>query len=247
MSSDQVDNRHVNVDYQVAVGSLPYHRAVADLVIKHSSDGDHILDIGTGAGSVPYIVQQKGRRSVDIADAYQACLKTASSRVTVTQSFLIDEEQFDIAAKIPPARYAVVTMSHVLEHLLNPVQGVRDAMSLVKPGGHLILAVPNPVRPLVFINALLRRKYSNPGHVAAWDRSHWINFLENVLEVHVVEYGGDYVQLLPRSLPVVSRLEQWLVRLFPWLTFSNIAVIKVDDAGDSPSVPAFNMPHGPNG
>lgn len=219
-------SQHINLGYHVQRGSLPYHERVAELAVKYSSDGDPVLDVGTGAGSVPAMVQQRARRTIDIADISQDCLTTAASRVDVRNAYLISED-YDVRAAIPQDTYAVVTMSHVLEHLNNPVQAVHDTLSLLRPGGHLVLAVPNPVRPFVLLASLLRRRYSNRGHVVAWDRSHWMNFLERIAKVDVAEYAVDYVQLTPRTWPPYLRpLERALVRLLPWYSFSHLAVVR---------------------
>ena len=92
----------------------------------------------------------------------------------------------------------------------------------------LVVAVPNPVRLNNVINAVLRRHYANPGHRFSWDRSHWINFLENVMGLEVLEYVADYVPVLPliERIPGVLGLETALARILPWLAFSNIAVVR---------------------
>lgn len=219
------DNKHIDLRFQVRRRNLPYHQQVANLALKYSAPGDTILDIGTGAGSIPYMLNGRGR-SIDIADAYQECLDTAAGRAEVREAHLIDEASFDVTRRIPHRDYAVVTMSHVLEHIANPVQAVRDALTLVRPGGHLILAVPNPVRPVVIIASIFRRRHVNKGHVVAWDRSHWMNFLENILELDVREYSSDFVQILPRHhIGFLTRLEVGLAKLLPWLSFSHIAVV----------------------
>lgn len=219
------ENRHVQLG-KLLGGSRPYHHEVARLAVKYSKDGDSIIDIGTGAGNVAYLISQVSARSIDVADAYQSCLDAARQRLPVRRAYLIDEEAFDIANTIPRGQYSVVTMSHVVEHLMNPVQGIRDALTLLRPGGHLILAVPNPVRPLVFLYAMLRIRYSNRGHVVVWDRSHWMTFLESVLRLEVLEYGSDYVELLPNGIGWLRPVEIALVRVVPWLSFSNIAVVR---------------------
>lgn len=47
------------------------------------------------------------------------------------------------AQAFPAAHFDVVTLWHVLEHLRDPVETVREAARLLKPGGLLVLAVPN--------------------------------------------------------------------------------------------------------
>ena len=223
---EEKGNRHLNMEGNNV--ALPYHRIISDLAIKYSSGASTILDIGCGIGQIVQLIDNKGKqtREIYIADAYEACLSETKKRIQPKAEYLIDEHNFDITQKIS-GKFDVVIMSHVLEHMLNPVQAVKDALSLVKDGGHLILAVPNPARPNVLISNLSKTHYVNRGHVVAWDMSHWINFLENILKLNVVEYKNDYIQIKGcNSVPIIMKLGETLGRFFPWWCFSNIAVIR---------------------
>ncbi len=217
-------NKHINLDGERR--PLPYHEIISDLVIQHSSDGDNVLDIGCGVGHLCEEINNKGKRQIHIADAYQVCLDRTSKRAKIEKTYLIDENDFNIAEAIN-GEFSVVVMSHVLEHMLNPVQAVKDAMSFVKPGGYLIMAVPNPARPGVLISNVTKTHYVNRGHVVAWDMSHWMNFLENVMALNVVSYHHDYIQIKGcNSLPIIMSFGKALGKIIPWWCFSNIAVIK---------------------
>ena len=126
--------------------------------------------------------------------------------------------------------YDTCVMAHSLEHMLSPAVAVREVLAHLKPQGHLVLAVPNPVRPTVFFGNLRQRDYVNRGHVYAWDRAHWMNFLERILGLEVVEYASDEVKLFSaralRIAPFLKRLEIRLSTLAPWWSFSNIAVVR---------------------
>lgn len=205
---------------------LPYHKKISDLAIRYSSDNNSLLDIGCGIGQLVELIDRKGQRQLYVADAYQSCLDETCRRVTPDEVYLIAEEKFDITEKIK-RQFDIVIMSHVLEHMLNPIEAVRDALSLVNKGGHLIMAVPNPARPSVLISNISKRHYCNRGHVAAWDMSHWMKFLENILDLDVVEYENDYIQIKGcNSIPPIMKLGEFLGRLVPWWCFSNIAVIR---------------------
>ena len=128
------------------------------------------------------------------------------------------------------SRYDTIIMSHSLEHMKNPPEIIKIALRLIKDNGHLILAVPNPVRPNVFFNNIFKRHYVPKGHVYAWDRSHWINFLEQILHLNVVEYPTDEVRFLPKQLlrrfELARQLEWTLAKFIPWWSFSNMAIIQ---------------------
>ncbi len=110
-----------------------------------------------------------------------------------------------------------------------PLDIIEGVMSILEPGGLVIIAVPNPGRLNVFLGNLVRRHYANPGHMHAWDRSHFMNFLENIAGLNVIRYSHDYFPLpLLHGFRVFQPLEKLLAHLFPWLSFSNIAVIRSD-------------------
>jgi SAM-dependent methyltransferase len=46
-------------------------------------------------------------------------------------------------AGVPDRSYFTVYTSHVLEHLIDPIIGIRNWFRLVQPGGHLIICLPH--------------------------------------------------------------------------------------------------------
>ena len=206
-----------------------YHRVVADLALRYTPAGGRVLDIGCGLGHVLELVHRADPRlELTGADPDPACLAALAERVPTAKTMEIEERAID------PDRlgsgYDTCLMCHSLEHTWAPAESVQRVLSLLRAGGHLVLAVPNPVRPQVFFGNLLRRHYANRGHAYAWDRSHWMNFLENILKLEVIEYVEDEVRVFsPRfshRFKALKKLEIALVRWAPWWSFSNIAVVR---------------------
>ncbi len=223
--NNELANTSVHIRYDQK--PQPYHAVVADLVRKHCPQGAVALDIGVGVGHCLALIQAK-RPDIKLvgADIDENCLAITGSRVNLSEKRLIKdvEELFDGVPK-----YDCVVMSHSLEHMLEPARVVREIMKTIRPGGVLILAVPNPVRPNIMATNLLRKKNVNQGHVYAWDRSHWMNFIEVILGLKVIQYAEDYFQLpfrLSERLPFLRPLELLLVRFFPWFSMSNIVAIR---------------------
>ena len=214
---------NVHIDYHQPM--KPHHKVVARLVNRYSHRKPYVIDIGCGVGHTLKLIKELLPSAILVAaDTDASCLRITEKRVKLEQKILIKniEELFE-----KENFFDTVIMSHVLEHMLRPVDIVISLMRMLKPGGILVLAVPNPVRPRVFLSALMKRHYVNRGHVCAWDRSHWINFLENILSLDVICYSQDFVELpFLRKFHIFSRLEEWLSKILPWLSFSNIAVVK---------------------
>ncbi len=217
-------NAHIDLELSA---TMPYHQAVSDLVLKYANAGDSLIDLGCGLGHVVDEVNQGNEHLVfDIADAYDACLDATSKRVKIDKQFKINELTFNVK-DIVDKKYDVAVMSHVLEHLIFPAKALDDVFSMMKPNGVIILAVPNPVRPAIFITNLFKRHYVNRGHVHAWDCSHWRNFLENIMGYEVLEYRTDFIQLPFSTRSSLSRgIGKFLVKFAPWWGYSNIAVVR---------------------
>ncbi len=53
----------------------------------------------------------------------------------------------EIAPQLTPASFDLVVMNHVLEHTLSPTEVLETIHQLFKPGGHLVIEVPNVEAP----------------------------------------------------------------------------------------------------
>lgn len=92
-----------------------------------------LLDIGAGTGDFLKIAQEKGWQiqGVEVNDNARNNASKKGLHLQATLSSF-SNTQFD-----------VVTLWHVLEHLPDLEKTVSEIECLVKPGGHLLIAVPN--------------------------------------------------------------------------------------------------------
>lgn len=218
-----------NVHISPGKSTTHYHRVMTELVLRYTAGRGRVLDIGCGLGHLLELICASDP-SLELvgADAFPDCVARTQERVPTARVVLVPEDHLDF--ELLGDGYDTCIMAHSLEHMLSPAEAVREVLAHVKPKGHLILAVPNPVRPTVFFGNLARRDYVNRGHVYAWDRAHWINFLERILGLEVVEYASDEVKLFSgrvlRVAPFLKKIEIALSRWVPWWSFSNIAVVR---------------------
>ncbi|WP_406656581.1 class I SAM-dependent methyltransferase [Methanolobus sp. ZRKC2] len=94
------------------------------------------LDIGCGFGESLFYLKHNQCEAYGI-EADENVLKMAEKydlniRVGLFKSSDYSTENFDC-----------VTMSQVLEHMINPVETIKDVHDILKPNGHLIFSVPN--------------------------------------------------------------------------------------------------------
>ncbi len=96
-----------------------------------------VVDFGCGGGLFLGMMRERGASVLGMdfsTEALQVAWKTQGVP-SVCASL--------VAAPVPPASCAAVTMFHVLEHLENPAEYLQAARDLLRPEGRLIVQVPN--------------------------------------------------------------------------------------------------------
>jgi hypothetical protein len=92
---------------------------------------------------------------------------------------------------LPDAGYDVVMANHVLEHIPDDRQAMRELFRLLKPGGFALLTVP--------VNASRQQTYENPAVTTPAER--WAHFSAHD---HVRYYGLDFADRLAEAGFVVD-------------------------------------------
>ena len=97
-----------------------------------------VCDIGCGIGGMLADLNAMGYQTVGVEADPAALQMTASKGIDVFSGYAealpeqVNRQSFD-----------VVSMVHVLEHCLNPVEALKNAAALLRPGGYLVVGVPN--------------------------------------------------------------------------------------------------------
>ena len=104
-----------------------------------TSNGDRgtVLDVGCGGGLFLRMMKERGYDVLGLdfsAEAARIAREQNAVRVLVGD---LPE------VPIEPASCALITMFHVVEHLLDPIAYLRAAARLLRPGGRLIIQVPD--------------------------------------------------------------------------------------------------------
>ncbi|MGI8507041.1 MAG: class I SAM-dependent methyltransferase [Solirubrobacteraceae bacterium] len=98
--------------------------------------GARVLDVGAGQGRFVARARAGGYDAAGIEPAGRGLQRAAILGAPVTQSTI---EQAEIA----PGSLDAVTLWHVLEHLVDPGAALERIASWCKPGGGLLVGVPN--------------------------------------------------------------------------------------------------------
>jgi len=111
-----------------------YRRRMAPIVSaiqQYTTYDSKILDWGCGDGSFISLLRNFGLNCFGI-DAYKKDLNDPQISATTIEK-----------AKFPEGYFDIITCFHVLEHLTDPLNSVRHALTLLKTDGLIIIEVPN--------------------------------------------------------------------------------------------------------
>lgn len=186
----------------------------ASLVRKHDlAGGGRLLEMGSGLGHLLSLLQDEYETfGFDIAH-YAA--NTTKRNSPDSEVLTASAEELSIFTS---EAFSVVIALHLVEHLSAPASTLKDIYRILKPGGLMIFATPNP--------SYRMRKYKRPKHLPDAidkDPTHinvqtpetWIRWAEEA-KFEIVRTGGDGLWDVP-YLPILPRPLQFALFGFPSL------------------------------
>lgn len=105
-------------------------------VERYSVKG-RILDVGCGRGDFPALMASRGWDATGIELDERIGRRGAGTKGLHLRFGRLEDIKF------PEAGFDAVTMWHVFEHMRDPAWVMRECRKILKPGGLLMLAVPN--------------------------------------------------------------------------------------------------------
>ncbi len=100
------------------------------------SPGHRLLEIGVGSGSFLNAARQTGYEVMGCDLSIPICQR-------IGRMYHIPMHSEHLATLAGESRFDVVVMNHVLEHVNQPIELLRDVHRLLAPGGIVHIAVPN--------------------------------------------------------------------------------------------------------
>jgi SAM-dependent methyltransferase len=159
-----------------------------------------ICDIGCGAGHVLAGLKALGHDVVGVESDEDARRMAAAKGIEVFPGYAED-----LPEEVKGRTFDLVSMTHVLEHCLDPLRALRNAAALLRPGGYLAVEVPNN-------EAILARR-SGPSWYHC-DAGRHVNFFTakrlakavESLDLEVVEHRfGGYVSAFANDRVAAER------------------------------------------
>jgi 2-polyprenyl-3-methyl-5-hydroxy-6-metoxy-1,4-benzoquinol methylase len=116
----------------------PGQRAVldADVMYLKSKPGGRLLDFGCGSGDSIEHLASLGWQ-VEGVDFDELAVRAARERGLKVRAGTLEQQSY------PEASFDAVIMSHVIEHLHEPLRSLRECNRVLKPGGRLVILTPN--------------------------------------------------------------------------------------------------------
>jgi 2-polyprenyl-3-methyl-5-hydroxy-6-metoxy-1,4-benzoquinol methylase len=189
----------------------PYMEEVNEGILRQfrylPNKGD-ALDVGCGRGQLGEAIRQAGWKVCGVENSPEAC-ETARARLDA----LIERDLHDyhgVAVELKGKQFDALIFSDVLEHVYDPLGVLETYLAHVKPGGKVLISVPNMV---VWTNRLKllfgRVTYDDTG---VMDRTH-IRFFTFKTAKALVRASGctiDYTTSTPyiirAFLPLIKGL-----------------------------------------
>lgn len=165
-----------------------YGHARPEMMAFLPSRIERLLDIGCGAGATTAAI--RSRHPVVWAGGVEYVAEQAARARpgTFEQLWVIDAEKERFETGIAPGTLDCILCFDVLEHMVDPWTFVKRISPLLKPGGRLVISIPN-IRNWKFIRALLFSGDFNYTDAGLLDRTH-LRFFVSTTAAELATCGG---------------------------------------------------------
>jgi len=138
----------------------PLYRTARRRLIQSHPSGGRLLDVGCAYGHFLEVMRSVGWQVEGIEICEQAAAACQRKELAVQTATLA-------TAHLPLVHYDVVTMFYVLEHVTDPMGGLRKIYASLKHGGLCLVRVPHTTPIVKFLARLGRRTalYDPPYHL----------------------------------------------------------------------------------
>jgi SAM-dependent methyltransferase len=137
-----------------------------------------ILEVGVGKG---FFLEKASATGIDIEGVE---LNSEAAAVARSKGFKVHGVDLSQLATTNLRSWDGICAFQVIEHLSNPREFLEHALTLLRPGGILILSVPNSAVTVYFDPERTNLLDQPPHHMSHWDE-HVFHYLEKILPVKI--------------------------------------------------------------
>jgi 2-polyprenyl-3-methyl-5-hydroxy-6-metoxy-1,4-benzoquinol methylase len=199
-----------------------------------------VCDIGCGAGNLLKALRLKGFEVAGIEPDPATVARVASDGIDVRAG---------TAEDLPAMgrRFDAITMSHVLEHCIDPGRALENAKTLLDPGGALIIEVPNCEALSRVLSGVAWAHWDVPRHLHFFTGASLVRMAERAgYKVKRVEYARYVRQFANATIANERRIREvigfgpWNSKLRAWLLLALTALAPARFKYDSVRIVATN-------
>jgi len=201
-----------------------YHNDRAEMLQFLPPNPTRLIDVGCGEGLFGAAVKTR----------YPGCetwgvelVADAAQRAALRNDRII-QTPFETAAELPDSYFDVVTMNDVLEHIPWPEPALSTARRILRPGGKLVLSLPNVQFLLNVLNLVKRNdwEYEDWGIL---DRTHF-RFYTTKSAARLLERNGFQVEAITginamRPKWYYRMIFRLAPRVFRWMPYFQFAIV----------------------
>ena len=166
-----------------------------------------ILDVGCSIGGLGEQIKQKIRSEVEVVgiDLDEQMAKVAKEKLD--QVIIGDVEKINLADHLAPNYFDCIIFADILEHLENPWDVLKNAISFLNNEGIIIASIPN-VRHYTTIINLVIKGYWPYRERGIHDKNHLRFFaLKNIREMF--QNAGFKIVRIGRNYRIIERPHWW--------------------------------------
>jgi SAM-dependent methyltransferase len=190
-----------------------------------------VLDVGCATGALLAVLKSRGWETTGVEISPSADYARRERGLEV-RSLPLEENKF------PPACFDLVLASHLIEHLNDPGNFVREAYRICAPGAYLLVTTPN-------IAGFQARLFRSRWRSAIFDHLYLfsVKTLSRLLRDRgfmpekIVTWGGLAAGAVPPPLKAVA--DKWAKRL----GWGDVMLVRAKKEGKN--FPALRGPHSP--
>ena len=178
--------------------------------------GARILEVGCGTGTLLSLLDKRGFEVQGVENSPHAVREAHNLGLNVFQGNLFE-------AHLPAASFDAVVLKHVIEHLPSPSAALKEINRILKPGGQVILWLPNADSFEAHLFGKYWHGYDLPRHLFAFTKHTVTDLLERQgFEVFRVQHGHFPNDLIWSTKHFLSCNTGWSLN---WLTTGNTLLL----------------------
>lgn len=185
----------------------------ADLIRTRVPAGTSILEVGCGSGNLSIRLAEAGYRvtSVDLQPGFISYSKKKDDRGLVRW---VHGDAFELGGR---ERFAAIVMAEIIEHVITPAELVKRALTLLAPGGLLVLTTPNGHVVINELPSFAAARQATEGFkgviIGPAGEDHIFAFTNRELGGIVAEAGGLITACRYTGSVLLNTHVQWLLDL----------------------------------